>query len=126
MAKAWAAALGAGLVAVACLGLVSQEPQSFAGPWTCEGENAVGGAYTIRLDIAVYGDTYELFWRNTQGDMVLRGLGLLMNDHLAVALVSGNGVGVANYTVTPGRLVGLWSGGGTVMLETCSQGAAAN
>ena len=123
-----AAAVGVAFLALACRSVQLagyQEANSFAGRYQCYGENAMGQPYTILLDIVARGATYELFWRNRQGQPVLHGLGLLMNDHLAVALVRQGRVGVAMYAVTPGRLTGLWTGGGMVMPETCTQGAAA-
>ena len=77
-----------GVVAVACVHVFSQEPpKPLLGRWTCSGDNALGDPYEARLDIVALGDVYELTWRNTQGQPVLRGLGLLMNDQLSVALV---------------------------------------
>ena len=105
--------------------LASLEPTAFVGHYTCSGTNVAGQPYVIGLEVTAYGDTYELLWTNNLGNPILRGVGLLMNEHLAVALVSPRGVGVALYAVSPGRISGLWSGGGVVMEEECKRGAAA-
>ena len=128
--SALAAVLGVALLGMAC-GMLArlQGPRpptgGVVGRYECEGEISTGASYRLQLDIVVVGDTYQLTW--TEGSVaVLHGLGLFMNDHLAVALVAQGRFGVAMYRVTPGRLTGLWTGGGpTVLPEICVTGAAA-
>ena len=119
------------LLGVACrsvqLAGYQEVPRGFVGVYECEGFNSIGTPYRLTLSIGAVGATYQLVWSGRSGT-AMQGLGLLMNDYLAVALVANGrpGVGVAMYRVTPGHLVGLWTGGGRVMPEMCERGAAAS
>ncbi len=97
-------------------------PVDLPGKYLCAGTQGPD-KYTVTLTIEKFDETYQLIWLQ-QEHPVLGGLGLTRGDQLAVGLFGPNGaVGVALYTVTPGRLEGEWSrGDGKVDIERCMKG----
>lgn len=97
-------------------------PPALAGKYLCAGTQG-SDKYTVTLQIEQYDETYQLTWLQ-QEHPVLGGLGLTRGDQLAVGLFGPNGaVGIALYTMTPGRLEGEWSrGDGKVDIERCMKG----
>jgi len=95
---------------------------SIVGTYTCTGTRGPQ-AYTLRLVVHPFGETYQLVWTADQGQAAI-GLGVRDGDAVAVTLVSPGGeLGVAHYVISPGRLAGVWStGDGRVHREVCTQG----
>ena len=97
------------------------------GTYSCAGKQE-GHVYTLSLVIQERGNTYELAWSAAHGHpKLMAGLGVPDGNHLAVAIVSPNGgMGVAHYTITPGRLDGVWTNGnGAIETEVCTSGRVA-
>lgn len=99
--------------------LASQVPQVLE-HYNCQGMSP-DGEYQFPLTVKVQGDNYLFSWAD---DLVI-GLGIRQDDYLAVAFVNTliGKVGVVQYQVRPGQLIGKWAGGGgKVYQELCLGG----
>jgi hypothetical protein len=85
--------------------------------YVCSGTTS-DGTYKAELRIEQKGTNYFLLWVNTPN----QGMGFRHGNTLSVAFVDTRvgAVGVINYDVQPGKLVGQWTGGNGVYTETCS------
>ncbi|HEY0077756.1 MAG TPA: hypothetical protein VGB73_03850 [Pyrinomonadaceae bacterium] len=67
-----------------------------------------GGSYEGKVNIARQGGSWNLVWM-IPGSVVYKGVGLQLDDTLAVGWGMGEDYGVAAYRIAAGRLDGIWT-----------------
>ena len=67
-----------------------------------------GGGYEGKVSITRQGGSWNLVWM-IPGSVVYRGIGLQLDDTLAVGWGMGEDYGVAAYRIADGRLDGIWT-----------------
>ena len=90
-----------------------------AGVYVCRGHNSDHTPYTTAMTLVADGDRYQMLW-TVEGYPIMRGVALMMDRTLLVALYTNNSTGIAIYAVSPGFLEGTWSTTSNTMLpERC-------
>lgn len=105
------------------LGPGATEPPSPAGTYRCRGTQG-GESYGIRLVVTPFHDGFAFAWkRDLNAPSVQAGLAVMRGTQVAVAIMSARGgQAVGLYTMTKGRLDGVWTGNGAMETEVCVMG----
>lgn len=103
-------------------GVESKTPPLIREAYECSGNSSKTpeGAYKMELTVIQKDDNYYLIWRDERG-LQAKGFGLRVENNLSAVYQTSIGqVGVVNYTISTGQLIGTWTvGNGQTFPEEC-------